>query len=170
MRWLMASSCSCNHSAYPLSADHSPRHKRLNCDVAPAGLTTVRGLGHVHRPTDPVPRSPGAYPNGGDRSRRAVCSPRTGPDTTDDTARSQRMERRMDCTTIVHRRSSGPSPLVRFHRTLAYHSPPPHTKRSDPYPCFSTMLPTGTPKSRAMTGHFVCSRKNTRGPSSLSVS
>ncbi len=38
------------------------------------------------------------------------------------------------------------------------------------YPCLSTMLPTGAPTSRAMTGHFVCSKKNTFAPSVLNVS
>lgn len=34
----------------------------------------------------------------------------------------------------------------------------------------TTTLPTGTPASRAMTGHLTWSRQKTRGPASLSVS
>lgn len=38
------------------------------------------------------------------------------------------------------------------------------------YRWLNTILPTGTPTSREMTGHLICSIQNTRGPSSLNVS
>jgi hypothetical protein len=80
---------------------------------------------------------------------------------------NQRTRDRTDCTIRALPRSLGPDPVALFCQVSACQYLP----YSDCiYPCLSTMLPVGTPTSRAMTGHLVCSRKKTLGPSALNVS
>jgi hypothetical protein len=112
----------------------------LEYQLSVATANHALGPSPSHDPSrgpDGAPRNPGPGPNAGaqDHERRLDLP---GPGRAQDRGGSRRMERCMDCTSHVSRRSSAPSRPARYHQSLACHSPPFRCVQADLYACRKT--------------------------------